>query len=248
LIFFAQLRIADEFKDCEEDAKYRPYRPVPRGLVTLGELGVMFALGGAVQLGLALWLEPKLALLLVGVWAYLAAMCREFGARRFLKGRPVLYMVSHMAIMPLIDLYATSTDFLVAGESAPSGLGWFLLASFFNGMVIEIGRKIRAPEDEEHGVETYSALWGRRNAILAWWLVAALTLTCGVMAGAQIDHTIAVAALLAMAMIGVLVAGARFLVRHPGGAGRQIESICGLWTLVLYLSLGLIPLIDRLWA
>ena len=45
LIFFLQLRIADEFKDAEEDAKYRPYRAVPRGLVSLRELGFVF-IGG----------------------------------------------------------------------------------------------------------------------------------------------------------------------------------------------------------
>ena len=30
-LFFLQLRIADEFKDAEDDARWRPYRPVPRG-------------------------------------------------------------------------------------------------------------------------------------------------------------------------------------------------------------------------
>ena len=35
---FLMVRIVDEFKDYEEDSKYRPYRPVPRGLVTLKEL------------------------------------------------------------------------------------------------------------------------------------------------------------------------------------------------------------------
>ena len=35
---FLLLRIADEFKDAEEDARHRPYRPVPRGLVKLSEL------------------------------------------------------------------------------------------------------------------------------------------------------------------------------------------------------------------
>lgn len=29
------VRIVDEFKDYEEDCEYRPYRPVPRGLITL---------------------------------------------------------------------------------------------------------------------------------------------------------------------------------------------------------------------
>ena len=32
LLFFLQLRIADEFKDIEEDTRWRPYRAVPRGL------------------------------------------------------------------------------------------------------------------------------------------------------------------------------------------------------------------------
>ena len=39
-LFFLQLRIADEFKDAGEDARYRPYRPVPRGLVSLRELAM----------------------------------------------------------------------------------------------------------------------------------------------------------------------------------------------------------------
>ena len=43
-LFFLQLRIADEFKDFEEDARYRPYRAVPRGLVTLRELGGLGAM------------------------------------------------------------------------------------------------------------------------------------------------------------------------------------------------------------
>ena len=36
---FFLLRVADEFKDAEEDARFRPYRPVPRGLIRLRELG-----------------------------------------------------------------------------------------------------------------------------------------------------------------------------------------------------------------
>ena len=35
LILFFQLRVADEFKDFDTDAEYRPHRAVPRGLVTL---------------------------------------------------------------------------------------------------------------------------------------------------------------------------------------------------------------------
>ena len=64
LLFFLQLRIADEFKDFEEDARYRPYRPVPRGLVKLRELGFIGLLSALTQLLLALWLQPALGVLL----------------------------------------------------------------------------------------------------------------------------------------------------------------------------------------
>ena len=36
--YFFLLRIFDEFKDADDDAKYRPYRAVPRGLVSFKEL------------------------------------------------------------------------------------------------------------------------------------------------------------------------------------------------------------------
>ena len=38
-MFFFQLRITDEFKDYEEDLKYRAYRPVQRGIISLKTLG-----------------------------------------------------------------------------------------------------------------------------------------------------------------------------------------------------------------
>jgi hypothetical protein len=120
---------------------------VPRGLFRLRELGVVGVAAGLTQLGRALWLSPgTFLLLLLPVWLYFALMCREFFVRKRLKGHPFACMWSHMLIMPLIDFYVTSCDWLAAGTAAPEGLLWFLLVSFFNGIVIEMGRKICAPE------------------------------------------------------------------------------------------------------
>src|SRR6266536_6529596 len=92
-LFFLQLRIADEFKDFDEDRRYRPYRPVPRGLVRLPELPGVFVLAALIQLGLALWLEPSLLLLLAPTWTYLALMSKEFFVAERLKKRPILYIL-----------------------------------------------------------------------------------------------------------------------------------------------------------
>jgi len=249
LLFFLGLRIADEFKDCEEDALYRPYRPVPRGLVTLRELGRIGATAALLQLVLALWLAPRLIIVLLAGWLYLGLMSNEFFAREWLKARPITYLWTHMFIMPIVDLYATACDWIPAGSNLPPrGLPWFLVASFFNGIVIEFGRKIRAPLDEEVGVQTYSVLWGRRNAVLAWLAMMLVTAVCAARAASNIHFTGPVATTTGTVWVIAFAAGIHFLRRPLPGSGKRFELISGAWTLLLYGSVGLIPLGWRLLA
>ncbi|MFA6563146.1 MAG: UbiA family prenyltransferase [Verrucomicrobiia bacterium] len=245
LLFFLQLRIADEFKDFEEDSRYRPYRPVPRGLVKLRELGWLFALAGIVQLAAGWWHAPRQVPVLLGVWLYLALMSKEFFVRDWLKARPITYMWTHMLIMPLIDFYATACDWAGSRGEPPPGLFWFLIVSFFNGMVIEIGRKIRAPGDEERGVETYSFLWGRHRAVAAWLGAMALTALCAWAAASRIRFVAPALGVLG----GVWLASAfvcwQFLRQPQTPRAKRIELMAGVWTLSLYLMLGAVPLLAR---
>jgi 4-hydroxybenzoate polyprenyltransferase len=241
---FLHLRLADEFKDFADDARWRPYRPVPRGLVTLRELGILWVLTALLQVAAALWLDPRLVGLLALTWLYLGLMSREFFCRDWLKAHPFTYMWSHMLIMPLIDFYATACDWMTAGGGPPAGLFWFVLVSFLNGFVIEIGRKIRAPEDEEEGVETYSRLWGRGRAVAAWGAALGLTGLCAIVAAGQIGFALpAAAALGLLAAVAVGVSGP--FLRGPR-SGKRFEILSGLWTLVLYAVLGLVPFVWRM--
>jgi 4-hydroxybenzoate polyprenyltransferase len=248
LLFFLQLRIADEFKDFDEDSRYRPYRPVPRGLVTLADLRAIGVAAAVIQLALAVWLEARLVPLLLATWAYLGLMSVEFFAPRWLRARPIAYMLSHMAIMPLIDLYATACDWRVAGlSSPPAGLAWFLIVSFFNGIVVEIGRKIRPQEAEEVGVETYSALWGRPRAVSAWITAITATAVCAFAVSRHIGLAVPVGALLVTLLAGCGLIAVRFLRSPSRPAGRLIELASGVWTLLMYLSLGAVPLALAVW-
>jgi len=247
-LFFLQLRIADEFKDFEDDAKFRPYRPVPRGLVTLRELGLLGAAAAVVQLGLAAAHDARLLAILVVVLAYLALMSVEFLAGAWLRAQPFLYMASHMLIMPMIDFYATACDWLPSGAGLAPALAWFLLISYFNGMVIEIGRKIRAPADEEDGVETYSAIWGRRRAVAAWLGAMALCAACALVAAREIRFVAPVAAVLAILLAAALAAAVGYLREARPGSGRRFELVSGVWTLAMYVSVGVVPLALRHWG
>lgn len=245
-LLFLQLRIADEFKDFAEDSLYRPYRPVPRGLVKLHELAWIGVAAAAIQLGLALWLSPRLVWLLMATWTYLALMTREFFVRDWIRERPVTYLWTHMLILPLTDFYATACDWQAARVSAPAGLSWFIAVSFFNGVTLELGRKIRAPGDEETGVRTYSRLWGYRRATLAWIATLLITAACAVAASVQTGFLRSEAVTLGL-LIGVaLLLATRFLHRPVTERARLLEHFSGAWTVILYLSLGVLPLLRRL--
>jgi 4-hydroxybenzoate polyprenyltransferase len=240
LLMFLQLRIADEFKDAEDDARWRPYRPVPRGLIKLSELRILFILAAAIQLGLVMWLEPRLVWVLGIAWTYLALMSVEFFCRDWLKARPVIYLVSHMGIMPLVDFFGTACEWLPRVGHPPQGLGWFLAASFFNGVVIELGRKLRQPADEEEGVETYSALWGMHRGVTIWLFTLLATLGCAIMAARAIDFTMPVS--IGLGTVLLIALAAIFGYAHRGMSGKKIELVSAVWTLALYLLLGLVPL------
>jgi 4-hydroxybenzoate polyprenyltransferase len=247
-LFFLQLRIADEFKDFEEDARYRPYRPVQRGLVTLRELGILFAGCAVLQLLLALWLYPTLVFWLALVWVYLVLMSKEFFVADWLRARPIPYLASHMMILPLVDFYATACDWWPEEEGPPHGLFWFLAASYCNGVVIELGRKTRAPVDEEEGVNTYTHLWGRRTAVLAWLGAMLATAVCACLAAARIGFAWEAASGLSLALVAAALIGREFL-QHPiTSRAKRIETLSGIWTFLMYLSVGVVPLLLRWWV
>lgn len=240
-IFFLQLRIIDEFKDFADDSLYRAYRPIPRGLISLNELGWVGMVSAIIQLGLSLYLTPALALILGAVWFYLALMSQEFFVSQWLKSHPLIYMLSHMVIVPLINLYGTACDWLVVNATIPSNSLWFLLTSFFNGMVIEIGRKIRVPDDEEFGVETYSKLWGYEKASGVWLLVLGLTAACACEAAIQIKFATPIICLLTTLFIFALLT-VRYLLDKPiTERANLIEKMSGLWALFVYFGLGVAP-------
>ncbi|MBF9035128.1 manganese transporter permease [Rhodobacterales bacterium HKCCE2091] len=241
LAIFFQLRAADEWKDREIDARYRPERPVPRGLVNLRlVLGLGLATVPVAGL-LALSVSGALIWPLLLTWAWLAAMTAEFGVPAWLKARPVLYLVSHMAIMPLIDLVLTGAEW--AGRGAPDGLWLFLLLSLVNGCVLELGRKTWAPASEREGVESYSALWGPDRAVLTWLgfvtLASILLAAVGHAVGAAWPLTlVAVAGLAATTAVAL-----RFRADPTVSRERQVDAAAGLWVLACYAGAGFLPLL-----
>jgi 4-hydroxybenzoate polyprenyltransferase len=236
LLTFLLMRLLDEIKDAQDDAKYRPYRPVPRGLISLRAIGALAAFTVLVQFLLQwLWL-PEQLVFLAAVYSYLGLMTFEFGVPAWLRRRPLVYAASHMLIMPLIGVYALTIGAL-EGEAWAAGVPYFLLL-LFAGFVIEIGRKVRSPDGEEIGVETYSAAYGVKRAALMW--LGAVVITC--LIGVWILDGVAFSgALTALLVAGCLccAAIARAVVRLPTRSrAKRIELASGVWSLLLFGSVA----------
>ena len=241
LAFFFMLRVLDEHKDQDVDRRFRPELPVPRGLVSLGELRAIG--GGALAVAVVLNLLVLPALLvpiaIVAVWA--ALMTREFFVRDWLRAHPTAYLLTHMAIMPLIDTYTTGLDWLGAGTHLPTGLGLFLGVTFVNGMLIEIGRKLRSPEAEREGVDTYTRAWGLRTAPVVWLALLAAAATLATLALRNVGSGALELGTIALAWAWSASAAVRFL-RRPDAAGAlRVERASQLWMFATYLALGTLP-------
>jgi hypothetical protein len=237
LLLFLLMRCFDEFKDAEDDARYRPYRPVQRGVVSLRTIGWLAVSCVCVQLLLQwLWLPGQFLLLLL-IYGYLGLMSCEFGVSHWLKQRPMLYALSHMLIMPLIGLYVTGLDWQRSGY-LPSGVLPFTALLFVAGFVIEIGRKIRAPESEETGVDTYSAVYGVPVAALLWLssLVGSFFCLLWLLRATHVPVVIGIL------LVGLLLVGLtltfRYIRRPIVTKATQIELYSGMWTVVLFATIA----------
>lgn len=89
-------------------------------------------------------------------------------------------------------------------------------------------------------METYSRLWGKCGGAGVWLMSMLATLACAGMAAWKIDFTGPVVIGLVVVLIPA-VAFALFYIKSSL-PGKRIEALSGLWTLALYLLLGLVPL------
>lgn len=244
--FFLLLRLFDEFKDAQKDATFQSYRPVPRGLVSLKEMGWLAFLVIFIQLIFNMTVLPLMIGVYLLVMTYMSLMTKEFFLSKWLNDHPIVYMLSHMMIMPVIDFYTTGLDWINAEVTAPKGLIFFLIVTFLNGIVIEIGRKIKSKEKEEAGVVTYSSLWGSKNAAINWLVILFITFINANIACYAANFNPITFIFLILFICLCSIPGIKFIYSEKQQDARNIEIASGLWTIGMYLTLGAIPMILNL--
>ncbi|XOV68857.1 MAG: UbiA family prenyltransferase [Fluviicola sp.] len=246
ITLFFLVRIFDEFKDKEDDAKYRKYLPVPRGLISLKELRIIGWTVGLSQIAVIAIFQLEMLYLYGIVLGYLLLMGVEFFVPEWLKKRQILYITSHMVIIPLIDIYASGLDWLLGGDAPHWGLAWFFAVSYMNGLVLEFGRKIRTPETEEDGVVSYTKMYGTKGGVIIWLILMLVTFGLAIGATNYAHYGWLAFTILSFCYVLCALPGLLFLTNPTKKRSKMIEYASAVWTALMYLSLGGIPMLSEL--
>ena len=253
-MFFLQLRITDEFKDYEEDLKYRAYRPVQRGVITLKALGKIGIATIIIQIILAYVIDFKIIYFMIIVWFYMFLMAKEFFIKKWLTKRILIYALSHVVIMVFITLVIVeATQYIVPKNifdvfilqrykhNIDIALIPLFALNYLNGIVLEIGRKTRRADEEEHGVQTYSKLWGKKKAAVILSLLFAVEYFLVILG---LSYTYEKYFLFSgLVLLIILIISIYFMIKFlkKDLSGKIVESVSGLWIVFSSMGLGLLP-------
>lgn len=164
LFFFLHVRIFDDHKDYVSDCEFYPDRVLQRGIVTLGQLKILAVLLIASEFAFAAFCSTAAVGALLIAFVFSVLMLREFFVADWLKQRFLIYASVHMLVMPLLAMTIWS---FATGQSVVRIPIWFWiysLVSYFLAFNWEISRKLRAPDDEIEGVDSYTKVFGTHRA------------------------------------------------------------------------------------
>ena len=253
-MFFFQLRITDEFKDYEEDLKYRVYRPVQRGIISLKTLGKTGIVTVIIQIMLAHVIDPEIIYFMIFVWIYMFLMAKEFFIKKWLTKRILIYALSHVVIMVFITLVIVeATQYIVPKNifdvfilqryrhNIDFALIPLFALNYLNGIVLEIGRKTRRTDEEEYGVQTYSKLWGRKKAVVVLSLLFVIEYLLVILG---LTHTYKEYFFFGgLTLLVILIVSIYFIVKFlkKDLSGKIVETVSGLWIIFSSMCMGFLP-------
>lgn len=235
---FLLLRIADEHKDFEDDIRFRQNLPVPRGVISLKELSNIAWILITLQILLQIIFYPKMLYLYIFVMLYMFLMFKEFFVADWLKKHHFYYAITHIAIVPIVDIYVSGFDWFLAGANISKGLWFFFVVSYCNSVVLEIGRKIRVPQQESEGVQTYTSMLGTNRAVILWLIILSFTFFSALLAIFYANLSFISMFVLVIVFVICLLPASLFLYKKTIFLSKLIEISSLFWTIMMYLILG----------
>jgi 4-hydroxybenzoate polyprenyltransferase len=233
MLFLAQIRLMDEYKDFEKDKIAHPDRPLPRGLFTHAEFGSWIARFNAAMILLSMllgWIVNPVSGVLFAIGTlYLYLMFREFYVGEWLSKRPMLYAITHqLIIFPMGAFVYSCYQSQVLNDPQVFWFCLMLIGAFFG---FEVGRKL---DPSAHPIlKTYLVQFGKPKTVTLLLVLLGISFHAG-------KH-LAVDGILGALYILVILASSLVW-----WAPSRFKIVEGMVTLFLLLALWSVPLMSLL--
>ena len=229
---FLMIRIVDEFKDYEEDCKFRPYRPVPRGLVSLKELGIIFVICAIIQLIISIVYSNFIPLIVV--WIFFFIMSKGYFIKKFIDKHLLFEVALDELLMPILAVYLIGfIDINVLQNS--SLIYVFLFLTYIIAWIVEVARKIRCKEDEEKGVRTYTALLGIKKATILLWTLETILFTLQLVLLWSKNIYVPIIVYILIGIFNIL-----FIIKQNKKMAKLVELSANMYIMIVYLSMAIL--------
>lgn len=174
LAYLLHVRIIDEFRDYEHDLTHHKDRPLQSGVITLMELGVVDKIATATVVIVALYggMWAQFIALAMFLYSYLAG--KEFFLGSKLKNHFYIYNAVNLVQMLLLQvfIYSIANNSFSFNPLVP--VHFLFIAS--GTVIFEFLRKVKGPEQDGTGQDTYTWFLGINNAILVYATLAVLNI------------------------------------------------------------------------
>ncbi|MBT6156641.1 MAG: UbiA family prenyltransferase [Planctomycetaceae bacterium] len=239
LCFFLHLRIFDDHKDYAADCRHFPQRVLQRGVVTLGELKVLGGIAIVLEFAFAAICGPAALIAVLAAFCFSLLMLKEFFVADWLKRRFLVYASVHMLIMPLLAMIVYS---FATGEFLWDAPQWFWLYSFVGFFVAfnwEVSRKIRAPEEEIDGVDSYTRLFGTYGAAYLVLVIRVIDTGLVTLVGLHLGLSAWFYVLLVLLFMVCMVGFFQFRFQTSPTTAHRMEIYAGIYIFAFDLALAI---------
>jgi 4-hydroxybenzoate polyprenyltransferase len=233
MLFLAQIRLMDEYKDFEKDKIAHPDRPLPRGLFAHAEFGswiLRFNVAMVVLSGLLGWLVNPVSGVLFAIGTlYLYLMFREFYVGDWLSKRPMLYAITHqLIIFPMGAFVYSCYQPQILNDHRVFWFCLMLIGAFFG---FEVGRKL---DPAAHPIlKTYLVQFGKPKTVTLLLVLLGISFHAG-------KH-LAVDGILGALYVLVILSSSLVW-----WAPARFKIVEGMVTLFLLMALWAVPLMSLL--
>lgn len=165
LSFFFRMRLFDEIKDYATDCEKNPSRPLPRGVLKICDLQRVILILFGFEIVLASVANHIALAMLLPAQGYSFLMYREFFIGKILRPHLTTYAVCHTVIMVMLSALCSAWLLKCLPWQLETRNWIFAIGCFGVFNVFEFGRKTFAKTEEQHGVDSYSKIWGHMGAV-----------------------------------------------------------------------------------